>query len=103
MYASFLLISVEDFSFSEFNLFSCIFLFSVSKHGLLFQGSSSSSSATLAAKFTSRSATDAATRKEVPPPLPPGIPGKPKHADPVQNGVQHNEGNDIFSPLREGW
>ena len=79
---------------------------------------SSSSSATLAAKFSSRSGGDAAgvkkddtgvkrddagTKKDGPPPLPPGIPGKPRYTDSVQNGVQHNTGSDIFSPLREGW
>lgn len=66
------------------------------------KGSSSSSSATLAAKFTSRSATDSAAKRDGPPPLPPGIPGQPKHTEAVQNGVQHSEGSDIFSPLREG-
>jgi hypothetical protein len=31
------------------------------------------------------------------------MPGKLKATDPVQNGVQHSESSDIFSPLREGW
>ncbi|XP_028398227.1 protein NEDD1-like isoform X2 [Dendronephthya gigantea] len=67
------------------------------------KGNTSSSSATLAAKLTSRSSSDSATKRDAPPPLPPGIPGKPRVAatEPVQNGGQPSEGIGMFSPLRE--